>query len=221
MSTVFETQEGDHHYEEVVDFINQLIATELARLTESSDPQAAATLKEKEGFKNFSATAKKALRDRQYEEFIKQILSAAEFFGRDSRCMIFLYLHDANHLIDYTSVFQVLGALICRLAQNEKDQTRLAQPIVDFAMKNTKCSVSMRFKALAILFNFATSYPTFRFEVLKNIFQLALNTNKASVILNHLTNLQGHCDTLKLDFKQEAELYKVALKLVDTLEEKK
>mmetsp|Transcript_9895 Transcript_9895/g.11223 ORF Transcript_9895/g.11223 Transcript_9895/m.11223 type:complete len:413 (+) Transcript_9895:91-1329(+) len=206
MSTVFETQEGDSHYEEVVDFIGQLIASELARLTESQDPQAAEALKEKESFKNFTSQAKKALRERQYEEFIKIILSTSDFIGKDAKY--------------YTSVFQVLSALICRLAQNEKDQTRLAQPITDLAMNNSKCSLSMRFKALAILFNIATSFPVFRFETLKNIFQLALKTDKASIILNHLVSLQGHCDTLKLDYKQEIELFRLALKLVDTLEEK-
>jgi len=208
MATVFQTQEGDTHFEELVDFIGQLIAAEIARLTESQgqDSQAAEALKEKEGFKTFTSTAKKALKEAKYEDFIKQILQTADFFGKDAKY--------------YSSVFQVLTALICRLAQNEKDQSRLAEPILDFALNNNKCSLSMRFKALAILFNFATNFPEFRYHVLTRIFDLAHKTQKPSIILNHLVNLQGHADTLKLDFKRELELHKLALKLADTLEEK-
>lgn len=90
MSVVLETQAGDSHYEELVDFISQLISSEAARLTES-DPQAAAALKEKDNVKNFSSSAKKALREHKYDEFIKQILSAAEFYSKDHRCIMLIF----------------------------------------------------------------------------------------------------------------------------------
>jgi len=185
-----------------IDYLKTLLPTPVPKADGSSE---ITQIEEKINGAEFVNKGKQLLKKGEYAELVKHILTLDDLIFKDPKQAV--------------SIFYIIG-LICTKITPAEHQVKTVQELIGQVIDRQSVHFSLKFRILAALFNSFPEDSQARLIIWKSLVKLADETNRATVLLPHIVNLDQYVVNWKLNTKEQVELYKSAIQLMEKNQEK-